>query len=97
MLEVIRAKKIWKVAHANIVDAKDSDGVNLNGKVLIEKLSSPEVLSSINALLQSKPELLDEWETMALSNILGRSVVKDGRYVPIESDSFRNALTLSRQ
>lgn len=25
MLEVIRAEKIWKVAHANIVDAKDSE------------------------------------------------------------------------
>lgn len=68
----------------------------LEGKVLIEKLSSPEVLSSINALLKSKPELLEEWETMALSDILGRSLVKDGKYVPIESGGFKNALTLSR-
>lgn len=97
MLEVIRAEKIWKVAHANIVDAKDSEGANLKGEVLIEKLSSPEVLSSINALLQSKPELLEEWETIALADILGRSVVMDGRYISIESDSFRNALTLNRQ
>jgi len=97
MLEVIRAKKIWKVSHANIVDAKDSNGAYLDGKVLIEKLSSPEVLSSINALLISKPKLLEEWETMALSDILGRSVVKDGKYIPIESDSFKNALILSRQ
>ena len=97
MLEVIRAKKIWKVSHANIVDAKDSNGAYLDGNVLIEKLSSPEVLSSINALLISKPELLEEWETMALSDILGRSVVKDGKYIPIESDSFKNALILSRQ
>lgn len=97
MLEVIRAKKIWKVSHANIVDVKDSNGAYLEGKVLIEKLSSPEVLSSINALLESKPKLLEEWEAMALSDILGRSVVKDGKYIPIESDSFKNALILSRQ
>ncbi len=64
---------------------------------MIEMLSSPEVLSSINALLQSKPELLEEWETIALADILGRSVVMDGRYISIESDSFRNALTLNRQ
>ena len=64
--------------------------------MLIEKLSSPEVLSSINALLESKPELLEEWETMALSDILGRSLVKDGQFIPIEIDSFKNALTLSR-
>ena len=50
-----------------------------------------------NALLQSKPELLEEWEKIALVDILGRSVVMDGRYIPIESDSFRNALTLNRQ
>jgi hypothetical protein len=96
MLEVIRAKKIWKVSHANIVDAKDFNGAYLEGKVLIEKLSSPEVLSSINALLESKPELLEEWETMALSDILGRGLVKDGQYIPIEIDSFKNALTLDR-
>ncbi len=64
---------------------------------MIEMLSSKEVLSSINALLQSKPELLEEWETIALADILGRSVVMDGRYISIESDSFRNALTLNRQ
>lgn len=96
MLEVIRAKKIWKVSHANIVDAKDSNGAYLEGKVLLEKISSPEVLSSINALLESKPKLLEEWEAIALSDILGRSLVMDGQFIPIESDGFKNALTLSR-
>jgi len=95
MLEVIRAKKIWKVTHANIVDTQDSNGVYLEGKVLIERLSNPEVLSSINALLKSKPELLEEWETIMLSDILGRSLVKDGQFIPIESDSFKDALKVS--
>lgn len=96
MLEVIRAKKIWKVSHANIVDAEDSNSAYLEGKVLIEKLSSPEVLSSINALLKSKPELLEEWEAIALSDILGRILVKDGQFIPIESVSIKNALTVSK-
>lgn len=96
MLEVIRAKKIWKVSHANIVDVQDSNGAYLEGKVLIERLSNPEILSNINALLESKPELLEEWETIALSDILGRSLVKDGQFIPIESVSFKNALLVNR-
>lgn len=96
MLEVIRAKKIWKVSHANIVDAKNLKGAYSEGKVLIERLSNPEVLSYINDLLESKPELLEEWETIALSDILGRGLLKDGQFTPIESVSFKNALTLNR-
>lgn len=96
LLEVIRAKKIWKVSHANIVDAQNFNGAHLEGKVIIERLSNPEVLSYINALLVSKPELLEEWETMALSDILGRKLIKDGQFIPIESVSFENALTASR-
>lgn len=64
--------------------------------MLIERLSNPEVLGSIDALLESKPELLEEWETMALSDILGRSLFMDGQFIPIESDSFKDALTISR-
>lgn len=63
---------------------------------MIERLSNPEVLGSINGLLESKPELMEEWETIALSDILGRSLVMDGQFIPIESDSFKNALTISR-
>lgn len=61
MIEVIKAKKIWKVSHANIIDATDPNGAHLEAKVLIEKLSSPEVLNNINFLLESKRELLEEW------------------------------------
>jgi hypothetical protein len=96
MLEVIRAKKIWKISHANIVDSQDSNGVYLEGKVLIERLSNPEVLNSINTLLKNKPELLEEWEAMALSDILSRSLIVDGQFIPIESASFKDALTVSR-
>jgi len=96
MLEVIRAKKIWKVSHANIVDVQNSNGACLEGKVLIERLSNPEILSNINALLEIKPELLEEWEAIALSDILGRSLVKEGQFIPIESVSFKNALLVNR-
>jgi hypothetical protein len=97
MLEVIRAKKLWKVSHANIVDSQDCKGAYVKGKVLIERISNPEILSKINALLESKPDLLDEWETIALSDILGRSLVKDGQFIPIESATFKDALLISRQ
>ncbi len=96
MLEVIRAKKIWKISHANIVDSQDSNGLYLQGKVLIDRLSDPVVLSNINVLLEHKPELLEAWETIALSDILGRSLVKDGQFIPIESVSFKNALNVNR-
>jgi len=33
--------------------------------------------------LESKPELLEERETMALSDILGRSLVVDGKFISI--------------
>lgn len=96
MLEVIQAKKIWKVSHANIVDTQDSNGEYLEGRVLIERLSNPEVLNSINILLENKPELLEEWETVVLTDILSRSLIVDGQFIPIESVSFKNALTVSR-
>lgn len=97
MLEVIRAKKIWRISHANIVDVQDTNDAYFEGKVLIERLSSPQVLSSINAVLGSKPELLEEWETIALSDILGRSLVKEGHFIPIESASLKNALTIDKE
>lgn len=96
MLELIRAKKIWKVTHANIVDAQESNSEYLEGKVLIERLSNPEVLSCINTILESKPELLEEWEKIALSDIIGRSLDMNGQFIPIKSESFRNSLTICR-
>jgi len=88
MLEVIRAKKEWKVSHANIVDAQNSNGVHLEGKVLIERLSNPEVLNSINTLLKNKPELLEEWESIALSDILSRDLVVEGQFIPSLNASY---------
>lgn len=92
MLSVIRAKKIWKVSHANVVDVQTVSKELLEGQVLIEKLCNQEVLDSVNDLLGKKPALLEEWESIALSDILGRSLFKDGQYVPIESRNFGNAL-----
>jgi len=95
VFSVIRAKKIWKVSHSNVLDAPGLNCEYLEGKVLIERLCSPEVLDNINALLESKPALLEEWESMVLSNIVGHSLFMEGQFVPIESDSFKLALTVT--
>lgn len=96
MLEVIRTKKIWKISHANIVDMQDSNGEYLDAKLFVEKLNNPEVLGSINALMENKPELLDEWEVMALFDILGRKLVIDGRFIPIECIRLKESFMLNR-
>lgn len=95
MLSAIRARKVWKVSHANIVDTSAVSGEYLEGRVLIERLCSPEVLDSINAILAKTPSLVEEWESIALSDILGRSLIIDGQYIPVESNRFKEALTLN--
>jgi len=44
--------------------------------------------------LENKPELLEEWKEIALSDILGRRLMEDGQFIPIESVGFREALRL---
>lgn len=95
MLSVIRAKKIWKVSHANVIDVHTVSEEFLEGQVLIEKLCNQDVVDSINDLLGKKPDLLEEWELIALSDIIGRNLFEDGQYVPIESGKLGNALRLS--
>lgn len=96
MLSVIRAEKIFKVSHANIVDAQISEREYIEGKVLIDKLCNSEVLDSINALLQDKPGLLEEWEAIALADILGQKLTKGGKYIPIADDVLKVALTMNK-
>lgn len=95
ILSILRTKKIWKVSHANIVDDQALSGEFLEGKILIEKLCSSEVIDNINALLDKKTDLLEDWEVIALSDIMGHNLVEDGHYVPIQSRKLKEALTLA--
>lgn len=89
VLSIIRAKKIWKVTHANITDASISE---LELKTQIERLCDTEVLDNINLLIGSHLDLLDEWETIVLSELMGRGITENGHYIPIERTKIKQAL-----
>lgn len=93
ILRLLSEKKLWKIAHANIVD---SAGNIINGRAMIDKLSSPLMLENINTILKNNPVLLETWQTIALEDILGRELIVDSRYVPIEGQALRkNLMSLS--
>ena len=93
ILRVLSEKKLWKIAHANIVD---SAGNITDGRAMIDKLSSPLMLENINTILNNNPALLETWQTIALEDILGRELIVDSRYVPIEGQALKeNLMSLS--
>lgn len=89
VLYLISAKKLWKLSHANIVDGA---GEISTGQDLIDKLSSQPIIENVNALLESNPSLLDDWQTLALSDILGRELIVEDRFVPIDDQILRARL-----
>ena len=93
MLSVIRAKKIWKLSHANIVDADNLSSQFVEEKEMIVRLSNPDVVSNINMILEMKHTLLEEWESIALSDILGRDLIVDQHHMPMDNSKFRDALS----
>lgn len=93
MLSVIRARKIWKISHANIVDNANSLGQFIEGKAMVERLSDPNVIRNINMILEKNPALLEEWESIALSEILGSELIINEQYMPIDDKRFRESLT----
>lgn len=93
VLRLLSEKKLWKIAHANIVDSAENI---TDGRVMINKLSSPLVLENINTILNNNPNLLETWQTVALEVILGRELIVDSCYVPIEGQALRqNLMSLS--
>ncbi len=90
VLYVLSAKKVWRVSHAKITN---SAGNITDGKAMIEKLSNPSLLESINQILEHKPALLEEWQSIALTDILGHSVIENDRLIPIDETQLRKALT----
>lgn len=89
ILRLLSEKKLWKIAHANIVD---SAGNITDGRAMIDKLSSPRMLENINTILNNNPALLETWQTVALEEILGRDLIVDSSYVPIEGQALRQSL-----
>lgn len=86
---VLAAKKLNRVAHAKVID---SSGKITEGRTMIEKVSAPEVIGKINGILEQNPRLLEEWQSAALTGIIGRDILAKKEYVPIEAASFRHQL-----
>lgn len=93
ILRLLSEKKLWKIAHANIVD---SAGNITDARAMIDKLSSPMMLENINTILNNNPALLETWQTIALEDLLGRELIVDSCYVPIEGQALKeNLMSLS--
>ena len=86
ILYILSLKKLHKVAHANIYD---TSGNIVDGHKLIELATKPEIIMQINGIVQNNPKLLDEWQYIVLSDILGRTLILDSQYVPIDGQTLR--------
>ena len=89
---VLAIKKLNRVAKARIVD---SSGNITDGHAVIEKISAPEVIGKINTILERNPGLLETWQSVALSDIIGRNMAEETEFVPIDSKRFRQGLLLN--
>lgn len=89
ILYVLAIKKINKVAHANIIN---SAGSITDGKSVIDKISASVVIEKINAILTHNSNLLEEWQALALSSILGRTLVEEEKFIPINRDELQQSL-----
>lgn len=90
ILYVLSAKKVWKVTHANITDSNEKQ---ISGSEMLDSLSSTSIIDSINSIIAHNPALLEEWQSMALRGLLGRDIITEGRYVPLEVSDLRKAMT----
>lgn len=54
------------------------------------------MLKNINTILKNNPVLLETQQNIALEDILGRELIVDSYYVPIEGQALRkNLISLS--
>lgn len=90
MLYMLSAKKMYKLKHATIVDEKT--GKTINGEDWVQGLCQPEILASFNAILLANPTMLDNWQAVALADILGRELVVNGTFVAIEAETLRHRI-----
>lgn len=89
VLQVIAARKIKRVAQANFVD---ENGHKVEGRELVDKLSNPALITEINAILSANPQLLSQQQVTELSGFLGYSIIREGKYIPISSETMHEKL-----
>lgn len=93
ILSALLTTKIRKLSNARIIKNGDAQGEYLEGQKILERLTTTEYIRSINQILGNNPQLMEE-KTADLSEILGRNLVRNGQYVPIEIGKFKEAMTL---
>ena len=93
ILSALLTAKIRKLSNARIIKNGGSPEEYLEGQRIVERLTTPEYINSINQILKNNQQLMEE-KTAALSKILGRNLVLDGQYVPIEIGKLKEAITL---
>ena len=91
ILLALLTAKIRKLSNARIIENGDAPTEYLGGQKILERLTTPEYISCINQILESNPQLLEE-KTANLTGILGRNLVLNGQYVPIEIGKFKEAM-----
>lgn len=89
ILYVLAIIKLNRISNANIVD---SEGKITDGRTIIEKLITPEVIDKINSILEHNPELLESWQCDAISGIIGRNIIKEKEYIPFTATEFKEHL-----
>jgi len=94
ILYVLAVKKLNKVAHAKVTD---SDENITDGRSMIDKISAPVVIEKINNILEHNPGLLEEWQTIALSDILGGALTKEDKLIPINGEKLLQGLLYRNQ
>lgn len=91
VLTIMREKKMQRLRHAQIQDAS---GQIVDGSDLVKKLADPSVIKSINSVLEKNPGLLGEMQETYLTEVLGRELIVNSRYVPIESVEIDKVFTV---
>lgn len=64
---------------------------------MIDKISAPVVIEKINNILEHNPGLLEEWQTIALSDILGGALTKEDKFIPINGEKLMQGLLYHNQ
>jgi len=93
ILSALLTTKIRKLSNARIIINGGAPEEYLEGQKILERLTTPEYIGSVNQILKNNSQLMEE-KTAALSGILGRNLVFNGQYVPIEIGKFKEAMTL---
>lgn len=93
ILSALLIAKIRKLSNARIIENGDAPTEYLEGQKISERLTTSEYIDCINQILESNPQLLEE-KTAGFSGILGRNLVLNGQYVPIEIGKFKEAMIL---